>query len=165
MNTLHEDFMTRTQCRFLIRLLLSAALALFAGCASVPDIKPAAHSHPALVRYALSLQGAPYRYGKDSPEEGFDCSGFVHHVYQKHGIALPRTVIKMAQSLPSVPTKAIHSGDLVFFNISGRRFSHVGIYVSGDSFVHAPSQHTGKVLVSSLRSRYWQKRFVGVRRP
>ena len=151
--------------RSLLRLALPLMMVLFSGCASVPTpgTQPAGRSP--VVDYALSLQGVPYRYGKDSPEEGFDCSGFVKHVYQRNGINLPRTVSAMAQSLPPAPKDALLSGDLVFFNTSGHSLSHVGIYVSGDDFVHAPSQRTGKVLVSSLKNQYWKKRFIGARRP
>ena len=154
---------TSNNC-FFIRLLIPAAIILFSGCASVPEIKPAAQASPATA-YALSLQGVPYRYGKESPEEGFDCSGFVKHVYQKQGILLPRTVKDMALSLPQIPKNEVLSGDLVFFNTDGNPFSHVGIYVNDDKFVHAPSQGTGRVLVSSLKNQYWQKHYIGARRP
>lgn len=156
-------------CRHLwVRLFLVVAIIMVYGCASTPETKPVAVQpalQPRLVSYALSLQGAPYRYGKDTPEEGFDCSGFVRHVYQKQGIALPRTAKDMALTLPPVPKNAVHSGDLVFFNTNGKPFSHVGIYVNNDNFIHAPSQRTGRVLVSSLKNDYWHKRFIGVRRP
>lgn len=149
---------------FFIRGVLLIGIVLFSGCASVPETKNTADNSP-MVSYALSLQGVPYRYGKSSPEEGFDCSGFVKHVYEHQGISLPRTVQGMAQSLPQVPKNELHSGDLVFFNTNGKTFSHVGIYVSNDDFIHAPSQRTGKVLVSSLKNRYWGERFVCARRP
>ena len=150
----------------IIRLLLPVAIVLFTGCASVPEIKPAAHARQSpVITYALSLQGVPYRYGKDSPEEGFDCSGFVKHVYEKQGITLPRTVKEMASSLPQIPKEDVHSGDLVFFNTNGKPFSHVGIYVNNDKFVHAPRRRTGRVLVSSLKNQYWHKHYVGARRP
>jgi len=155
----------KTNSYFFIQLLLPVAIALFSGCASVPEIKPAAQSQPSVITYALSLQGVPYRYGKDSPEEGFDCSGFVKHVYEKQGITLPRTVRDMASSLPQISKNDVHSGDLVFFNTSGKSFSHVGIYVNDDKFIHAPSQRTGKVLVSSLKNHYWHKHYTGARRP
>lgn len=150
--------------RFFIRGVLPAAIVLFSGCAGIPENKSAA-DYPPTVSYALSLQGTPYRYGKSSPEEGFDCSGFVKHVYEHQGISLPRTVEGMAQSLTQVPKNELHSGDLVFFNTNGKPFSHVGIYVSNDDFIHAPSQRTGKVLVSSLKNRYWGERFICARRP
>jgi cell wall-associated NlpC family hydrolase len=140
---------------------------LLSGCASDSDVAPISYQQTAspVVNYALSLQGAPYHYGSDSPEEGFDCSGFVHHVYQHQGINLPRTTEDMATSLTPVEKDAMHSGDLVFFDTNGKTFSHVGLYVDNDNFIHAPSARTGKVLVSSLKNNYWQQHFVGVRRP
>jgi len=150
---------------FFIQLFIPLAVVLFSGCASVPEIKPAAQGQSPVITYALSLQGTPYRYGKDSPDEGFDCSGFVKHVYEKQGITLPRTVEDMALSLPQIPKNDVLSGDLVFFNTNGSSFSHVGIYVNNDKFVHAPSQRTGRVLVSSLKNQYWHKHYIGARRP
>lgn len=149
---------------FFIRGVLLTAIALVSGCASTPETKPVADYSP-MVGYALSLQGTPYHYGKSSPEEGFDCSGFVKHVYGRQGIALPRTVQGMAQSLTEVPKSDLHSGDLVFFNTDGKPFSHVGIYISNDDFIHAPSRRTGKVMVSNLKDRYWGNRFSCARRP
>ncbi len=155
---------TKSYYCFFIRGVLLIAIILFTGCASVPETDSAANYSP-MVSYAMSLQGTPYHYGKSSPQEGFDCSGFVQHVYKHQGIALPRTVQDMAQALNQVPKDDLHSGDLVFFNTNGKPFSHVGIYVSNDNFIHAPSQRTGKVLVSSLRNRYWGERFSCARRP
>ncbi len=157
--------MNKSTSKVFIRLLLPAVVILFSGCASVPEIKPAAQNESQVITYALSLQGTSYRYGKSSPEDGFDCSGFVQHVYEKQGITLPRTVKDMALSLPQIPKNDVHSGDLVFFNTNGKSFSHVGIYVNNDKFVHAPSQRTGKVLVSNLNNSYWKKHYIGVRRP
>lgn len=150
----------------LFRIGLWLIVAVLAGCASTPDIKPVQQeSQPPLISYALSLQGIPYRYGKETPREGFDCSGFVKHVYGTQGIRLPRTVREMAFALPPVSKYDIKSGDLVFFNTSGKTYSHVGIFIKEDKFIHAPSRRTGHVLVSSLNNGYWRKRFVGVRRP
>ena len=158
----------KTNSYLLSRLILAVAIVLFSGCASVPEkaaqLKPVSHQSP-IITYALSLQGVPYRYGKDSPEEGFDCSGFVKHVYEKQGIKLPRTVKEMALTLPQIPKNAVHSGDLLFFNTNGNTFSHVGIYVNNDKFVHAPSKRTGRVLVSTLKNHYWKKHYIGARRP
>ncbi|MDP3876035.1 MAG: C40 family peptidase [Methylobacter sp.] len=152
-------------CRcLLIRGALLGGMVLFSGCASVSENKPVA-GHSPIVGYALSLQGTPYRYGKSSPEEGFDCSGFVKHVYGRHGITLPRSTKGMMQALSPVPKHKLYPGDLLFFDINGKPSSHVGIYVNGDNFIHAPSQRTGKVLVSSLKNRYWSERFSCVRRP
>ncbi len=159
-----KRFNTNIYRDFSIRAILLAGIVLFSGCASVPENKPLA-DHSSTVDYALSLKGAPYRYGKSSPAEGFDCSGFVKHVYEHQGISLPRTSQGMAQSLTEVPKNELHSGDLVFFNTNGKPFSHVGIYVDNDDFIHAPSQRTGKVLVSSLKNKYWENHFSCARRP
>jgi len=148
-------------------LALFAAALLISGCAGTPERSPStrvAHNTQ-VVNYALSLQGVPYRYGKESPAEGFDCSGFVKHVYGRHGVALPRTTREMARSLPAIGKQERRPGDLVFFNTNGKPFSHVGIYVGSDAFVHAPSRRTGRVIVSSLGRPYWWQRFIGVRRP
>jgi cell wall-associated NlpC family hydrolase len=155
----------KTNSYFFIRLLLPVAIVLFSGCASVPEIKSAVQRQSPVIPYALSLQGAAYHYGKDSPEEGFDCSGFVKHVYGKQGIVLPRTVKEMALSLPQIPKNEVLSGDLVFFNTNDKSISHVGIYVNNDKFIHAPSRRTGRVLVSSLKNQYWHKHYVAARRP
>jgi len=157
-------FVAKNYRCFFTRSVLLAAIIFIYGCAGVPEKRPVA-DYSSIAGYALSLQGTPYRYGKSSPEEGFDCSGFVKHVYERQGISLPRTVQGMALSLAEVPKNDLHSGDLVFFNTNGKPFSHVGIYVSNDEFVHAPSQRTGKVLVSSLKNRYWGERFSCARRP
>ena len=163
MNKLNRLSAYSDACFFIRAILLSGVL-LFCGCSSMPETAPTADYTP-IVGYALSLQGSPYHYGKSSPEDGFDCSGFVKHVYEHQGIALPRTAQEMALSLSEVQKNDLHSGDLLFFNTDGKPFSHVGIYVNNDSFIHAPSQRSGKVLVSSLKNRYWLDRFSCARRP
>jgi cell wall-associated NlpC family hydrolase len=143
---------------------------LLSGCASDSEVAPITY-HPQpqtsspVVNYALSLQGAPYLYGSDNPQDGFDCSGFVYHVYQRQGVTLPRRTEDMANQLTPIEKDAMHSGDLLFFDTDGNTFSHVGLYINGDNFIHASSSKTGKVLVSSLKNNYWQQHFVGVRRP
>jgi len=145
---------------------LIAISVLLAGCAGTREIKPPARysNSSAVVNYALSLQGAPYRYGAESPREGFDCSGFVKYVYERYGVRLPRTAYQMAAATPRIDSRNRQPGDLVFFNTTGEPFSHVGIYVGNDAFVHSSSAK-GKVIVSSLERPYWLERFLGVRRP
>lgn len=138
------------------------------GCSNTPEVKPEAvvvERNKPLVDYALSLQGTPYRWGKASPQEGFDCSGFVQHVYKRYGVNLPRTVHEMALTLPEVPKSNLSAGDLLIFNTKGNRASHVGLFICDDKFVHAPSKRAGKVMISSLNNKYWRQRFIGVRRP
>jgi cell wall-associated NlpC family hydrolase len=150
-------------------LLLALAVVLFAGCAGKPRHKP--KPPPAqrtqvnpVVQYALSFQGTPYVWGAESPEEGFDCSGFVQFVYGRYGIPLPRTAYQMAMALPAVDSHARRPGDLVFFNTTGKPYSHVGIYIGNNAFVHSSSAKKG-VIVSSLDKRYWVEHFLGIRRP
>lgn len=155
-------------------LIVSISFAILSGCAGTTDIKPEPvaprpvvkqSQNAPVVDYALQFQGAPYSYGNASPEKGFDCSGFVKYVYKHDGVELPRTVKEMAATLTAVPNEKIHSGDLVFFNTTGDSVSHVGIYMNGSNFIHAPSSRAGKVMISSLKNNYWRERFVDARRP
>jgi cell wall-associated NlpC family hydrolase len=148
-------------------LLLSASI-LF-GCASPPKPTPQTPSSKAninlqVVRDALSLKGISYQYGEETPEQGFDCSGFVQYVYGRHGVNLPRTAYEMATSLPALDETLREPGDLVFFNTTGRPYSHVGIYIGRNRFVHASSAQ-GEVLVSELDTPYWSRHYLGTRRP
>ncbi len=147
------------------RILPILALLLLSACASTPKNTPSADSASRVVHYALSLQGAPYVYGKASPEEGFDCSGFVWHVYRRNGFPIPRTTQQMALALPKVEKDERLPGDLLFFHTGDKLFSHVAIYLGHEDFIHAPSSKTGQVMVSGLNQPYWRRRFIGVRRP
>lgn len=151
-------------------LIFPAALllGLLSGCASTdktPLNMPAAEQgNSKAVMDALQLQGRPYVYGGKSPQEGFDCSGLVVYVYNQQGLKLPRTTDSLVRQLPGVRPEQRQPGDLLFFN-TDKPYSHVGIYVGNDDFVHAPSARTGRVMVSSLRNPYWRERFIAVRRP
>lgn len=115
--------------------------------------------------YAVSLVGSPYRLGGASPETGLDCSGLVGHVFrQVAGIALPRDSRALSEAGAPLAPDELQPGDLVFFNTANRAFSHVGIYLGDDRFVHASSSRTGVVMVSNLSERYWRTRFDGARR-
>lgn len=112
---------------------------------------------------ALAMTDKPYRYGGESPYQGFDCSGLVSFVYDKIGISLPRTTTELAQAGQSIPLSRLSVGDLVFFRIAKRSNDHVGIYIGKRRFVHAPS--AGKsVSIESLADPYWQKRITQARR-
>jgi cell wall-associated NlpC family hydrolase len=147
--------------KIMSRFGIVVVIALLTACASTPEESGLAP----VVNYALSLQGAPYNYGKATPEEGFDCSGFVQHIYLKHGVALPRTVQELLITVTAVSKDEIRPGDLLFFSNNDKSISHVGIYVDGDKFIHAPSQRAGKVKLSSLYNSYWQQHFVCAGRP
>jgi len=114
---------------------------------------------------ALSLLGTPYRLGGNSPETGLDCSGLVNHVYmQAASLHLPRDSASLSQIGQPLEKPALQAGDLVFFNTLNRAYSHVGIYIGEDRFVHASSSNTGSVVLSSLNESYWAARFDGARR-
>jgi cell wall-associated NlpC family hydrolase len=116
----------------------------------------------AVVATALALRGVPYRLGGTDPS-GFDCSGFVSYVFAEHSVLLPRTVPEQYQFGRRIGSRSVGAGDLVFFRTTGRGPSHVGIAISADEFVHAPTS-AGAVRVEPLRSRYWSSRFLGARR-
>lgn len=113
-----------------------------------------------LARDALRFLGTPYVFGGTSAA-GFDCSGFVQHVYAMAGISLPRT----ADAQYDVGRPAVggpHIGDLVFFETYTDGVSHVGVYLGHGEFVHASSSHG--VMVSHLSDAYWRERYVGAKR-
>ncbi|MCQ8104300.1 C40 family peptidase [Methylomonas sp. SURF-2] len=146
-------------------VLVASLLAGCAGTEKVPlNVPFSAAGNTRAALDALQLQGQPYVYGGTAPEQGFDCSGLVVYVYNKQGIVLPRTTQSLVQQLPGVRAEQRQPGDLLFFNTE-KPYSHVGIYVGNDDFVHAPSARTGRVMVSSLRNPYWRERFMAVRRP
>lgn len=154
--------------------LASLGLLLLSGCSSndkahltisPSPIKSQAGNQRA-AQDALQLQGHPYLYGGASPEVGFDCSGLVVYVYHRQGLRLPRDTESLVRQLPAIPPAQRQPGDLLFFNTTtDKPFSHVGIYIGNERFVHAPSQRTGRVMTSSLEQPYWRERFVAVRRP
>lgn len=117
-----------------------------------------------LVDRSLNFLGVPYRFGGTSPLTGFDCSGFVGKVFADAlGFGMPRTAAEMAQMGEQVNRAELKPGDLVFFNTMRRAFSHVGIYLGNNQFVHAPSSG-GVVRVEDMRINYWAARYDGARR-
>ncbi|SAL62249.1 NLP/P60 family lipoprotein [Caballeronia peredens] len=113
---------------------------------------------------AMSLVGVPYRWGGNTPDAGFDCSGLVRYVVDRAAsVNLPRTTADMSSRGESVEPDEIAPGDLIFFNTTGRPHSHVGIYVGKLRFVNAPSTG-GTVRLDYLTNPYWAKRFDGIRR-
>src|SRR5215210_7396529 len=156
--------------------LAAIGMLILAGCASPPPRnaieRPAAipatndiSSERAreLALHALRQIGVRYRYGGSTPGEGFDCSGLVRYIYSRAGIVLPRTTQAMSAFGVSVATDELEPGDLVFFDTLQRPFSHVGIYIGDQRFIHAPTSG-GTVQLVDMRDRYWRSRYDGARR-
>ena len=117
-----------------------------------------------LVVNAMGFLGVPYRRGGNSVDSGFDCSGFVRAMYQQTvGLILPRSADQQAAATQTIDRSELQPGDLVFFNTMRRAFSHVGIYIGDDKFIHSPKPGA-EVRVEDMRLVYWKTRFNGARR-
>lgn len=168
-----------------IKAIFIASMLLLAACASAPEqgkggsrldtrglgyddrdvpasLKAAAND---VLFRAISLVGTPYRYGGNSPETGFDCSGLITYVFQNSaGLKLPRSTRELIDiDAPDIGSNRLYPGDLVYFNPAGGRVSHIGIYVGERRFVHAPTSG-GTVRMENLDLPYWQKHYVGAKR-
>jgi cell wall-associated NlpC family hydrolase len=114
-------------------------------------------------RTAERFVGIPYRWGGDTVVEGMDCSGFVRAVYNLCGVTIPRTSREQFRAGDPVARTALAEGDLVFFGDSASQVNHVGIYVGGSRFVHAP-RRGDDIKISSMDEEYFTRRFLGGRR-
>jgi len=158
--------------RALALLFLLCLLLLLAACASGPAPR-ASHPHApdsvaanGVLMRALGLVGTPYRYGGNTPEGGFDCSGLVQFVFRDSaGVRLPRSTRELAAiDAPKVDRDELQPGDLVLFHPGGGdTATHIGIYVGEGRFVHAPSTG-GTVRLDLLDSAYWRAAYAGGRR-
>ena len=163
-------------CRLPVVLALAAALA---ACGHSPAKRspppPATQTWPqvtpadpaaasAVLMRALGLVGTPYRYGGNTPESGFDCSGLVNYVFRDMlALNLPRTSRELAAMQgPRIEPQRLAAGDLVFFGDKGNVW-HVGIYVGEGRFVHAPSSG-GTVRLDQLDGPYWRQHYTGAKR-
>ena len=156
----------------------ATALLVLSGCGttrSPSSRSSAAHRAPVyspltdvqaddIAIHALGLVGTPYRYGGNTPDSGFDCSGLIGYVYRNRvGVAPPRTVAQLSGWGQPIDSAALRTGDLVVFG-RGRAPSHAGIYVGEGRFVHAPSTG-GEVRLDRLSAGYWAKQNASFRRP
>lgn len=118
-----------------------------------------------LLEKGLGFLGVRYRMGGNGPDAGgFDCSGLVRKVFgEALGLNLPRTAAEMAHMGEKVASRDLKPGDLVFFNTMRRTFSHVGIYLGDNKFLHSPSSGSA-VRVEDMNESYWHSRFTGGRR-
>ena len=149
-----------------VRATLLVLFAFFAAHVRVAVAKPVAVTHAAvvaheqtrIVRYARRFIGTRYSYGGTSPASGFDCSGFTRFVYAHFGITLPHWSGSQYGLGRRVSRTRLRPGDLVFFDGLG----HVGIYVGGGRFIHAP--HTGTRVAIDPLSGWYAARYDGARR-
>lgn len=117
----------------------------------------------AIIAYARNFLGYRYVYGTNGPNT-FDCSGFVQYVYKHFGYSLSRSSSTQANDGVAVSKSNLQPGDiLIFRDTSNSRIGHVGLYIGGGEFIHASNSKTG-VIISSLSSASYQKRYVGARR-
>ena len=155
-------------------------LLLLAACASPDSKHPGRHIPPQTPKdqpphlpdlsekrriisaHALESVGVPYRWGGESPDRGFDCSGLVHYSHHQAGISVPRTARDQFTAGKKISSRPFLPGDLVFFRIPkpGKDGLHVGIYVGRGWFVHAPGQGRN-VMRSSMDNPYFKKNSVG----
>jgi len=152
---------------------ISFAALLLAACsgpATRPPAETIAHA-PATVSekgnevalYALGLIDTDYKFGGKNPEAGLDCSGMVSYIYGKvAGLKVQGSAADIARNGRPIQRSALRPGDLVFFNTRNRAYSHVGIYLGGARFIHAPSTN-GKVRIDHLSDRYYAQRFEAAR--
>ena len=149
-----------------MRFILLLSVLLLAACASTKDHARDTNSPSIakLISYAKSLIGTPYKYGGHSPDTGFDCSGFVDYVFQHTaGLALPHNAQEMSQRGLPVKSSQLREGDLVFYDTNNQAYSHVGIYLGNERFIHAPSSG-GSVRIEDMALDYWKKHYNGARR-
>lgn len=150
----------------IIKLLLIFALALpsLPGWADDAQTKTAP-TRTELALFAMGLVGAVYKPGGDNPSTGMDCSGFVKYVFgQVAGLKLPHNALAMSKISTEISKTDLRPGDLVFFKTMKSTFSHVGIYLGDNRFIHAASSKTGVVMISHLDDAYWTNNFNGARR-
>lgn len=164
-------------CNKIIRILFTSAVIALSGLGAVhaAEAQHKLSDEPSLFeRYTsnakdlvlkgLELVGINYRRGGTDPDNGLDCSGFVQVVFRDAvGLLLPRTAKEQSEVGNAVDKRELKPGDLVFFNTMRRAFSHVGIYLGDNRFMHAP--RTGaEVRVEDMSQSYWVKRYNGARR-
>jgi cell wall-associated NlpC family hydrolase len=168
----------RTQLRSAINTLVATGALLLTGFAhaeksqtsepaksSLTQFSPPQDTIQNLLNYARNYEGVPYRRGGINPTTGFDCSGFVRFVFDRaEGISLPHHSGSISQIGNPVALDELKPGDLVFFYLLQKTVSHVGIYLGNNQFIHASSNRSGSVVVSSLKENYWSQHYISARR-
>ena len=160
------------------RIVLSClALFLVTACSTVPKNLPVTKvaspqvNNPSetktlgdvIVQSAKLQMGIPYKFGGNSPSEGFDCSGLALYSHRINGISIPRQTSEQFKLGKHINRTELNSGDLLFFRTMGQSVSHVGIYMENDIFIHAPNSRKN-VETETLDNPYYKKRYLGARR-
>lgn len=114
-----------------------------------------------ILTYANTFTGVPYKFGGTTPA-GFDCSGYIRHVFQKVGVQLPRQADEQYTVGKKVEKQNLQPGDLVFFETYEPGVSHSGIYIGDGQFISATS--SSGVAVADIDDSYWGPRYVGAKR-
>ena len=160
-----------------MRTLLACGLALsVAACGSLPQAPGQApttapragkdgRAGPGheIALYALALIDTGYRFGGKNPEAGLDCSGMVSYIYNRAaGLKVAGSAADIARKGRPIDRRQLRPGDLVFFNTRNAPYSHVGLYIGDERFIHAPSTN-GRVRIDQLNARYYAQRFEAAR--
>ena len=117
-----------------------------------------------MLLHALAMAGFDYQRGGKSVTSGFDCSGLVAHVFKEaYGLLLPHNARAQSERGKVIAASQLEAGDLVFFNTDKTPYSHVGIYLGDDRFIHAPKPGA-VVRTENMKLAYWRTRFDGARR-
>jgi len=158
-----KEYMKKNALSGMMFLIVSS---LIAGCSSSPPVKSVKGYTSAVgekaAETAASMLGKPYKYRGESPS-GFDCSGLVRYSYLVAGLDVPHGTKALRQVTRYVSSRSLLKGDLLFFLQEGKRYSHVGLYIGSDRFVHAPSSWKA-VRTDSLTDPYWKKHLLEARR-
>ena len=117
----------------------------------------------AIVQTARTQMGKPYKWGGDSPGEGFDCSGYVYWAYRQNGVSAPRNSSEQARAGREVGRKALRPGDIVIFSPRWQRSKHTGIYSGGGKFLHSPKKGS-YIREDSIDAKHWIECFDSGRR-
>lgn len=150
--------------------LLACFLAACGSVPTAPESVPTASVRPhasvlgqEITLYALGLIDTGYRFGGKNPEAGLDCSGMVTYIFDRAaGLKLGGSAADIARRGRPVDRDDLRPGDLVFFNTRNAPFTHVGIYIGDDRFIHAPSTN-GRVRIDQMNARYFAQRFNAAR--
>ncbi len=148
-----------------LAVLVALLAGVFSGCAHTPVAKETGYDQSLgdkAAETALTMIGRPYKFRGDTPS-GFDCSGLVRYSYLTAGMDLPHGTRALLKVTRSVGRSNARKGDLLFFDQSGKKYSHVGIYIGSDEFVHAPATG-GVVRRERMTDPYWKKHYLDTRR-